>query len=121
MTRRTFHSRRRRAPLALGSSFGFLRPSRRHEEDQEEFLQRLREEPELRREYRASLAVQLTVVGVLMLAVFGLVIQSTVVLRKLRIPGGPNIGWLLPFLVGCLGLLVFRRFLRLWSDYRRMR
>ena len=118
--RRPFGSRRRRAPLAFGASYGFLRPPRRQEEDQELFLERLRNEPELRREYRTSLAVQLTVVGALFVAVVAFVVQMIVLVH--RAPGAlvGSMGWALPILIGCLALLVLRRFLRLLSDYKRM-
>ena len=120
MSRRPLQSRRRRSPATLGVSFGFLRPPRRHEEEQERFVERLRNEPELRREYRSSLIIQLTVVGALTLAVFGFLIQAIVVVRRLHQPAVQQMGWVLPVLVGCLGLLVLRRFLRLWADYRAL-
>jgi len=118
--RRSLASRRRRGPLLPGASFGFLRPPRRHEEEQERFIERLREDATLRREYRTSLAIQLTVVGALLLAVIGLVVQAIVVLQRTRFAAAGRIGWTLPLLVAFLASLVARRFLRLWSDYRRI-
>ena len=120
MTRRPFRSRQRRSPIALGASYGFLRPPRRHEEDQQEFLERLRNEPALRREYRTSLLIQLTVVGGLVLAVFGFLVQMIVLLRRVHLGAMQQMSWILPVAVGCLGLLVLRRFLRLWADFRAM-
>jgi hypothetical protein len=108
---------RRRAPLGLGASYGFLRPPRRGEEDEEGFRARLRAEPELRREYRGSVLVQLTIVGALFLACLTLVVQAVVLMR--RIPAAVQFGWLLPVGVGLLALLVLRRFLRLLSEYRQ--
>lgn len=113
-------SRRRRAPIGLGASYGFLRPARRHEEEQQQFLERLRSEPQLRREYRSSLIIQLTVVGALTAAVGGLLVQMIVLVRRVQLPAAQQVGWVLPVAVGFLGLLVLRRFLRLWADYRAM-
>ncbi len=118
--RRAFGSRRRRAPLGFGASYGFLRPPRRQEEDQELFRERLRTEPELRREYRTSLAVQLTVVGALLAAVVAFVVQMIVLVRRAPVALVGNMGWTLPVLIGLLALLVLRRFLRLLADYRGM-
>jgi hypothetical protein len=100
--------------------YGFLRPPRRHEEEQRRFLERLRDEPKLRREYRASLAVQMGVVGALLLACIVLVVQSALLLRSLRAPSLAPFAWIVPAFVGLLALLVLRRFLRLLADYRRM-
>jgi hypothetical protein len=100
--------------------YGFLRPPRRHEEEQRQFLERLREEPRLRREYRASLAVQMAVVGALLLACLVLIVQSILLLRSLASPSLAALAWIVPSFVGLLALLVLRRFLRLVADYRRM-
>src|SRR5262249_51363467 len=120
MMRRGFVSKRRRAPMLLGASYGFLRPPRRHEDELENLVNRLREDAGLRREYRTSLAVQLTVVGALLVAVLGLVIETIVVVRRARVGFLGASGWMLPVVVGFLALLVARRFLRLWDDYRRL-
>jgi hypothetical protein len=118
-TRRGFASSRRRAPVTFGA-YGFLRPPRRHEEEQQRFIERLREEPLLRREYRASLGVQMAVVGALLLACIGLVVQSALMVRSMRSPAVASMGWLIPCTVGLLTLLVFRRFMRLVSDFRHL-
>lgn len=114
--RRQFGSRRRHAPLGFGATYGFLRPPRRSEEDEQRFLERLRSEPHLRREYRGSVLLQLTVVGALLLACLALAVQALVMVR--RIPA--SLGWMLPVGVGFLALLVLRRFLRLVAEYRRI-
>lgn len=121
MSRRPFGSRPRRTPISLGASYGFLRPARRHEEEQARFRERLRDEPALRREYRTSLLIQLTVVGALTLAVFGFLVQVITLVHRVRMPAVQQMGWVLPVAVGFLGLLVLRRFLRLWGDYRALR
>lgn len=115
-----FGSRRRRPLAGLGASYGFLRPPRRHEEDQRLFLEHVRSEPRLRREYRTSLLVQLVVVGALLVTVIGLGLQAAVLVRRLRIPGAASLGWFVPAVVAFLALAVLRRFLRLWSDWRQM-
>lgn len=117
--RRGLAAVRRRPPVAFGP-YGFLRPPRRHEEEQRRFLERIREEPKLRREYRASLAVQMGVVGALLLACIVLVVQSALLLRSLRAPSLAPFAWIVPAFVALLALLVLRRFLRLLADYRRM-
>ena len=119
--RRGFGSRRPRPPLGLGASFGFLRPARRQEEETRRFLERLRDEPELRREYRTSLALQLVVVGVLLAAMLFLVVQICLLLRS--IPPGQfgGLRWGLPALAGLLAAAIARRFLRLLANYRDMR
>ena len=118
--RHRFVSRRSRPLAGLGASYGFLRPTRRHEEEERRFLDRLREEPRLRREYRTSLAVQMVVVGILLAAVTGLTVQSLVLLRALRASVIGPIAWAIPTLTGLLTLVVLRRFLRLLADFRRM-
>ena len=115
---RGFSSMRRRQPIGVWS---FLRPPRRHEEDQQLFLQRLRDEPNLRREHRASLAVQLVVVGALLVACVAFFVQTAVLVRRLNVPALSALGWFIPAVVGCFALMVLRRFLRLLSDYRSMR
>jgi hypothetical protein len=117
--RRGFADTRRRPPVTFGP-YGFLRPPRRHEEEQRRFLERVRDEPKLRREYRASLAVQMGVVGALLLACAVLVVQSALLLRSLRTPSLAPLAWMLPGFVALLALVVLRRFLRLLADYRRM-
>ena len=118
--RRGFSSSRRRPPVTFGT-FGFLRPPRRHEKDQRLFMERVRQEPNLRREYRASLVIQLVVVGALLLACVVLVLQSAIMLRQVRVPAADSFGWLIPAVVGMLALAVLRRFLRILSDYRSLR
>jgi hypothetical protein len=93
-----------------------LRPPRRSEADEEHFQERLRNEPQLRREYRSSILVQLTVVGALFLACLALVVQALVMVRHFQ----GSLGWMLPVGVGLLALLVLQRFLRLVSEYRRI-
>ena len=116
--RRGFSSMRRRQPIGVWS---FLRPPRRHEEEQGLFLERLRDDPKLRREHRASLAVQLGVVGALLVACSVFFVQSAVLVRRLNVPALSALGWFIPAIVGVLALMVLRRFLRLLSDYRSMR
>lgn len=118
--RRRFVSRRSRPLAGFGSTYGFLRPTSRHQEEERRFLERLREEPRLRREYRTSLALQLAVVGILLLAMLGLGVQSIVLLQKLKTSAVGPIAWAIPSLAGLLALVILRRFLRLLSDYRRM-
>ena len=118
--RHRYVSRRSRPLVGLGATYGFLRPTRRHEEEAQRFLERLREEPQLRREYRFSLAVQMAVVGILLAAMIGLGAQSIVLLQRLRASVVGPIAWAIPTLAGLLALLIVRRFLRLLADYRRM-
>lgn len=115
---RRFESRRRRSALDLGASYGFLRPTRRHEEEQRRLQQRLHDEPNLRREYRTSLVVQMVVVALLFAAMLALCVQSFLLVRKLHDPRLAPLGWMVPVLAALLGVVVGRRFLRLLSDYR---
>jgi len=115
------HVSRRSRPLAgLGATYGFLRPTRRHEEEERRFLERLREEPGLRREYRTSVLVQMVVVAVLAAAMIGLGVQSSVLLQRLRSSAIGSIAWAIPALAGLLALVILRRFLRLLADFRRL-
>ena len=118
---RPFASRRRRPSVGIGSNYGFLRPTRRHEEEQRRFLERLRIEPELRREYRTSLLIQLTMVGILVAALFGLAVQSFAFLRGVHSATTARALWGIPVVATLLGLVALRRFLALLADYRRMR
>jgi hypothetical protein len=81
----------------------------------------MRTEPELRREVRASLALQLVIVGVLLAALGGLLVQLFVLLRDLPVAASPALRWGLPAVVVLLGWIVARRFFRVWRDYRQMR
>src|SRR5262245_47561019 len=119
--RRGFGSRRPRTPLGLGTPYGFLRPPRRQEEEMRRFLERVRNEPELRREYRTSLIVQIIVVGVLLAAMLFFVVQSCLFLRSLAPGQFGSLRWGLPALAGLLAAAVARRFLRLLADYRGLR
>jgi len=109
---------RRRPPIG---TLSFLRPPRRHEEEQRLFLERVRQEPRLRREYRGSLLFQMLVVGALLLALLVLLVQAAIAVRMVQSPALAPLRWFLPGVVGVLALLVLRRFLRLLSDYRSMR
>jgi len=117
MERRGLTSRRRRQALGLGASYGFLRPPSHRDADDEHFRERLRTEPEFRRQYRSTLLVQLTVVGALLVASVTLVVQAIVLVRRVA-AATSSAAWVLPVGVGILSLLVLRRFLRLVSDYR---
>lgn len=121
LRRRSLDSTRRRGPVNPIGSIGFLRPTRRHEEENRRFLERVRDEPRLRREYSASLLLQLVVVGALLLACAGLIVQSALLMRQLQIPNLSILGWIVPLLVALLALAVLRRFLRILSDYRSLR
>jgi hypothetical protein len=114
-------SRRRRASVGLGASYGFLRPPRRHEEEQRRFLDRLRTEPELQREYRNSLVIQLVMVGILVVALLGLIVQSLFFLRGMHAAAAVRALWVIPAVASLLWLIALRRFLALLADYRQMR
>ena len=116
---RGFASPRRRPPVSF-SPYGFLRPPRRHEEEQQRFIEQLRDQPQLRREYRVSLLVQIGVVGALCVACLALVVQSAVMVHRMQVPALASLGWFLPACVGLLALLVLRRLLRLVADYRSL-
>jgi len=118
--RHRYVSRRSRPLAGLGATYGFLRPTRRHEEEERRFLERLREEPGLRREYRTSVLVQMVVVAVLAAAMIGLGVQSSVLLQRLRSSAIGSIAWAIPALAGLLALVILRRFLRLLADFRRL-
>ena len=118
---RPFASRRRRPSVGMGSNYGFLRPPRRHEEEQRRFLDRLRTEPELRREYRTSLLFQLVIVGVLVAAILGLVVQTLAFLRGMHSATAARGLWAIPAVAGLLALLALRRFLALLAAYRGLR
>lgn len=116
MEHRTPPFRRRHRALG-GASYSFLRPPLLREDD-DRFRERLRTEPGFRRQVRATLLVQLTVVGALFLASLTLVVQALVLLRRM---GNASSGaWVLPVAVGFLALLVLRRFLRLVADFRSL-
>ena len=118
---RPYGSRRRRPSVGMGSNYGFLRPTRRHEEEERRFQDRVRTEPELRREYRTSLLFQLAVVGVLVAAILGLVVQSFAFLRALPDASTARGLWAIPAVAALLALLALRRFLALVAAYRRLR
>jgi hypothetical protein len=105
----------------MGANYGFLRPTHRHEEEQQRFLKRLRTEPELRREYRTSLLIQLTIVGILVAAIVGLIVQSLVFMRGLHAASTVKALWGIPAVASLLALVATRRFLALLAAYRRMR
>jgi len=113
-----FGRTRRRTPLLTWS---FLRPAARAEWDHEEFLENLRTQPRLRREFRSSLVFQLCVIGALGLSCAVLCIQSLWLLRHWR---GPSefgvVVWLFPAVIAALGLVALRRFLYVLSDFRRL-
>ncbi len=114
-------SRRRRPSVGLGASYGFLRPPIRHEEEQQRFLERLRNEPELRREYRTSLLIQIAVVGILIAAVAGLVVQSLLFLRGVHSATLSRALWVIPAVASFLAVIGLRRFMALLANYRRLR
>ncbi len=116
--RSRFERARRRPPL---TPWSFLRPAARSEDDPDSLRARLRETPALRREYRSSLMLQMTVIGVLVLSCAVLLIQSIGLLRKLEaVPSLAALAWLIPTLVAGLGLLALRRFLRVLSEFRKL-
>jgi hypothetical protein len=117
---RRFTSRRSRPLAGFGATYGFLRPTRRHVEEEQRFLERLNAEPRLRREYRTSIAVQAIVVGLLLASIAALLVQSFRLLHTLRASALGPVVWGIPALAGLLFLAVLRRFLRLVSDFRRM-
>jgi O-antigen/teichoic acid export membrane protein len=120
-SRRSFASRRRHTPLRFGATYGFLRPARRSEEETQRFLARLRAEPELQREVRASLVLQLVVVGILLAAMIGFVVQAALLLRRFPNTANSPLRWLLPAVAVLLAWAVARRFLRVLHDYRSLR
>ncbi len=113
--------RPRRRRNATGGTYGFLRPSRRNEEDLQRLLERADRDPGLLRAHRASLMAQAIVVGALFAACVALAVQSFVLLRRMRSPGMEAMGWMLPALIAAFALLILRRLLRVVSDYRRTR
>jgi hypothetical protein len=115
-----FASRRRRSALDLGANYGFLRPTRRHEEEQKRLLERTAGTPAMRREYRMSLIVQMVVVALLFAAMLALLVQSYLLVRKFHDPRLAPLGWMVPALAALLGVVIGRRFLRLLNDYRRL-
>jgi len=116
--RRRFGRARRRQALATWS---FLRPQPRAEAEREEFLERLRGMPGLRREYRSSLLLQLLVIGALLLSCIVLLVQSFWLLRRWeKAPGLGGLAWLFPAVVAALGLAALRRFRRVLGEFRRL-
>jgi hypothetical protein len=87
----------------------------------ERFRSRLRGEPELRREYRITLALQLAVVGALFGALIVLVVQSFLLLRSTPAARAAGLHWGVPAVAGFLSLAVLRRMRRLVADYRDLR
>ena len=112
----------RRAGLPRGYSAParFLRPTRRHEEEQKRLLERTAGTPAMRREYRMSLIVQMVVVALLFAAMLALLVQSYLLVRKFHGPRLAPLGWMVPALAALLGVVIGRRFLRLLNDYRRL-
>jgi hypothetical protein len=116
--RSRFERSRRRQALAAWS---FLRPAQRTEEDRERFEDRLRETPALLREYRSSLALQMAIIGILVLSCVFLFVQSVLLLRTLEsVPSLSGLVWAIPTLVAGLGLVALRRFLRVLSEFRKL-
>lgn len=116
--RSRFERARRRDAL---TPWSFLRPVQRSEEDQTSFHARLRETPALRREYRSSLVMQLVILGILVLSCALLLGQSLLLVQRLeRVPSLGGLAWLIPTLVAGLGLLALRRFLRVFSEFRKL-
>lgn len=116
--RSRFERSRRRQALAAWS---FLRPAQRADEDRERFENRLRETPALLREYRSSLALQMAIVGILVLSCGFLLVQSILLLRTLEsVPSLSGLAWAIPTLAAGLGLVAVRRFLRVLSEFRRL-
>ena len=82
----------------------------------------LREHPELQKEYRSSLVLQLGVLGALSLSCLVLVFQSIRLLQHFSTTNSfGGLAWVLPFFVGFLGLSALRRFLKVLDEYRRSR
>ncbi|UCE03275.1 MAG: hypothetical protein JSW67_03550 [Candidatus Latescibacterota bacterium] len=116
--RSRFDRARRRQAL---TTWSFLRPQE-PDEDRERLHERLRGMPELRREYRHSLALQLGIVGALLLSCVVLLVQSFLMLRSFeKIPSLAGLAWVVPALVAALGYLALRRFLRVLGEYRRLK
>jgi hypothetical protein len=66
--------------------------------------------------------VQLGVMGALLISCVVLLAQTFWLLRRFeRIPSLAALGWVIPILIAALGLMVMRRFLRVLSEYRRLR
>jgi hypothetical protein len=107
--------------VGTGANYGFLRTTRRHEEEQRRFLDRLRTEPELRREYRTSLLIQVIIVGILVAAILGLIVQSLAFLRGLHAATAARALWAIPAVAALLAVIAARRFLALLANYRHMR
>jgi hypothetical protein len=107
--------------MGLGSTYGFLRPSRRSEEEGRAFLERVRSEPELLREVRTSMALQLVIVGLLLAALVGLLVQSFLLIRGTPQALNPMLRWGLPAVILMLTWMVARRFFRVLRDYQRLR
>ena len=113
---RRFDRKRRRQPVA---TWGFLRPHHRKVDDERAQRERLRKSPLLMREYKRSLVLQLSVIGVLTLSCLVLLLQSIIMLRSLdAVPAFAGVAWVIPTIVGFLGLAALRRFLRVLSEYR---
>lgn len=116
--RSRFDRARRRQPL---TTWSFMRPQGRDEDD-ERLHERLRDMPELRREYRNSLALQLTIIGVLVGACAVLLVQSLLMIRDFeKLPALAGLAWIVPAIVAALGYLALRRFLRVLVEFRRLR
>ncbi len=93
----------------------------RSDDDLESYHDRLRETPALQREYRSSLILQLTIIGILVLSCAFLLFQSIRMLGALeKIPSLAALAWAIPTLVAALGLVALRRFLRVLSEFRKL-
>ena len=114
---RRFEGMRRRQPV---THWGFLRPHKRQAEEELHMREHLRAHPELQKEYRSSLMLQLGVVGALTASCIVLVIESVKLLQRLSSANAFGaLAWVLPFFVGFLGLMALRRFLKVLDEYRR--
>ncbi|MFQ5601412.1 MAG: hypothetical protein ACE5G2_12780 [Candidatus Krumholzibacteriia bacterium] len=61
-------------------------------------------------------------IGALLLSCLFLLVQSLVLLRSIeKVPALAGLAWLVPTFVAALGLLALRRFLRVLSEYRKLR
>jgi ABC-type Fe3+ transport system permease subunit len=115
--RSRFDRARRRQAL---TTWSFMRPQAR-EAESERLHERLQEMPELRREYRQSLALQLGIIGALVLSCVVLLVQSMLMIRSFeKVPAIAGLAWAVPAIVAAIGYLALRRFLRVLGEYRRL-
>lgn len=113
---RRFERMRRRQPVA---QWGFLRPHNRQLEEEDRLREHIRHHPRLQREYRSSLVLQMSVLGLLTLSCAVLLFQSLRILTSVVLPGNyAPLGWGLPLFIGLLGMTALRRFLKVLTEYR---